>query len=136
MFPFGFLLALRALEAVVDILAGIRQCDFAFVGKIHVERAVFVPGADDGDFVPGLQRVSLPAIGPAQRVRAAQFGMPPLHGAILILRFKNNRRMRILQLKFQDSPLHCVRVFLVITARKTMMRERRNGNHEKPDGRE
>jgi hypothetical protein len=44
--------------------------------------------------------------------------------------------MRILKLKFQDRPLHGVRVFLVITARKTMVRERRNGNHEKADGRE
>ena len=35
--PIRSLLSLRALEAVVDILAGVRQGDFAFVGKIHVE---------------------------------------------------------------------------------------------------
>lgn len=35
--PIRSQLSLRALEAVVDILAGIRQGDFTFVGKIHVE---------------------------------------------------------------------------------------------------
>ncbi len=85
---------------------------------------------------PGFKRVSFPAVGPAQRVGAAQFGMPALRGAILVLHFKNDRRMRVLKLEFQDCPFHRVWMFLVIPAREAMVRERRDGKHEKPGNRE
>ena len=49
---------------------------------------------------------------------------------------ENNGRMRVLQLKFQDGPLHGVGVFLVITACKTMVREHRGRNNKKPKSQE
>src|SRR5579864_752367 len=123
---------LLALEAVMDFLAAVRQRNLAFMGQIHVVRTVLVARTDDGDFVSGLQSFLGPAVGPVQGIGAAQFGMPTLHGAALVLGFENNCGMRIDELEFQDGSLNSEGVLLVVTSRKAVMRQHRGGNREKP----
>src|SRR5580704_10857735 len=101
------------------------------MGQIHIIRAVFVARTDDGDLVPWLQRVFGPVICPVQGVRAAEFRVPPLHDATLILGFENNCRMGIDELEFQYRPLHGVGMLLVVASCEAVMREYRARDQEK-----
>src|ERR1700730_9148252 len=121
---------LLALEAVMDFLAGVCQRNLAFMGQVHIVRTIFVARTDDGDLVSWLQGFLGPAIGPMQGIGAAQFSVPSLHRATLILGFENNCGMGIDELELQDSSLNGGRVYLVVTPREAVMRRYRSRNQE------
>src|ERR1700730_925192 len=99
--------------------------------QVHVIRTVFVARTDDGDLVSRLQGLLGPAVGPVQGIGAAQFGVPSLHGAALILGFENNCGMGIDELELQDSPLNGGWAFFVVTPCEAVMRRHRSRNQEK-----
>src|SRR6266566_7680057 len=119
------LACLLAPKAVMDFLAGVGQGDLALMGQIHVVRTVLVARPDDSDLVPWFQSVLGPAVVPVQRVGTAEFRVPSLHGAALILGFENNRRMRVDELEFQDSPLNSEWVLFIVAPCKAVVREHR-----------